>query len=56
MTNTYCPHYHIAATDPTDIHQCWAVAERTHITKDIIHCGCEGNKARCDFKKIGGKE
>ena len=53
METDYCPYYHINCTDKVDMHQCWAIAERTHITKDIIHCGCEGDKERCDFKKVG---
>lgn len=54
--NDYCPHYHIDCNDETDINQCWAIADRTHITTNIIHCGCEGDKKRCDFEKIGGKQ
>ena len=54
MANTYCPHYHIDCRDKVDIHQCWRVFLRTNDPNSIYHCGCEGDKKRCDFEKIGG--
>lgn len=53
--NDYCPYYHIDSTDIVNINQCWAIVDKTkQLDRKLIrHCGCEGDKKRCDFKKIG---
>lgn len=57
----YCKHYRIDKGES----RCWRVADREREKRycnvgELIEmsfaCMCEGNKARCDFEKVGGTE